>query len=46
MSFYGFCTHKQLSHDQVRAFRVWLGVLRENIMPLQEWEELWEEFEE
>lgn len=44
MSFYGFCLLKELSNDEARAFKIWLGSLRESMLSVAAWEGLWEEF--
>lgn len=44
MSVYRFATLNNLNYSQLRAFRVWLADLKNNYLPLKEWEELWREF--
>lgn len=44
MTIYKFAIIKNMRYSQFRAFRIWLADLKDNVLPENEWERLWEEF--
>jgi hypothetical protein len=46
ISIYGFAVRYSIPGTTLRAFKIWLGSIKDSMLSEERWEELWREFQD